>query len=46
MAEEKGEFRFEDILVGDDAVELDLYVLQKYFQGFEIPDYIRLLCDH
>lgn len=43
MVEEKGEFRFENILVGDDAVELDLYILQNYFQGFEIPEYLRLL---
>lgn len=43
MSENFGEFRFKEMLVGTDGIELDLYVLKKYFSGFEIPDYIKQL---
>lgn len=43
MAENTGEFRFNEILVGNDGVELDLYVLKNYFSNFEIPDYLKRL---
>lgn len=43
MAENKGEFHFDEILIGNDGVELDLYVLRNYFKGFEIPNYLERL---
>lgn len=43
MNEGSGEFYFKETLVGDDAVELDLYVLRNYFSNHDIPDYIRRL---
>ena len=43
MDENTGEFRFDEILVGDDGVELDRYVLFKYFPDHEIPEYIKRL---
>ncbi|MDF2542454.1 MAG: hypothetical protein K0S47_2172 [Herbinix sp.] len=41
MSETKGEFRFKEILISNDGIELDLYVLEKYFNDFEIPDYLK-----
>ncbi len=41
--ENKGEFMFENILIGNDAVELDIYVLRKYFSYLEIPEYLKRL---
>lgn len=38
--ENVGEFHFKDILIGNDGVELDLYVLRNYFSNHEIPDYL------
>jgi hypothetical protein len=38
-----GEFEFKNILVGDNALELDLYVLNNVFTNHEIPDYIKRL---
>jgi len=43
MAENKGEFSFNEILVGNDGVELDLYVLKNFFSNLDTPDYIRRL---
>lgn len=43
MAENYGEFRFKEILISNDGIELDLYVLKNYFSGFEIPDYLKRL---
>lgn len=45
MAENYGEFRFEENLVGNDGIELDLYVLNNYFSSFEMPDYLKRLCN-
>ena len=41
MAENRGEFQLEERLVGTDGVELDLYILKNYFQGFEVPEYLK-----
>jgi uncharacterized protein (DUF362 family) len=43
MSENCGEFRFQEMLIGDDGMELDLYVLKKFFSDFEIPDYLEQL---
>jgi uncharacterized protein (DUF362 family) len=43
MDENRGEFVFEDILIGDDGIELDLYVIKKYFSYLEIPEYLKRL---
>lgn len=43
MAESIGEFRFNEIFVGNDGVELDFYILEKYFDGFAIPEYLKLI---
>lgn len=43
MDELMGEFLFKNILVGDDAVELDLWVLREMFGHHEIPEYIKIL---
>ena len=43
MSENCGEFRFQEMLIGDDGLELDLYVLKKYFSDFEIPEYLQQL---
>jgi len=42
MDEEKGEFQIPEIIVGDDALELDLYIIEKYF-GIDKPEYITKL---
>jgi len=43
MAENYGEFRFKEILISNDGIELDLYVLKNYFSSFDIPDYLKRL---
>lgn len=43
MDENKGEFLFEETLVGNDAVELDLYVLNHLFGHVEMPEYLARL---
>lgn len=43
MHESRGEFRLEGILVGNDAAELDQYVLGRYFSDLEKPDYLNRL---
>lgn len=43
MDEQKGEFIMGDILVGNDAVELDLYVLQNIFPQHAVPQYLESL---
>lgn len=43
MDENKGEFMYEGTLIGNDGVELDLYVLKKYFSYLEIPEYLKRL---
>lgn len=43
MSEKDGEFPFKENLISDDGLELDLYVLEKYFSSFEIPDYLNQL---
>lgn len=43
MSESNGEFRFKEILISNDGIELDLYVLKNYFSSFEIPDYLKQL---
>jgi hypothetical protein len=43
MDENKGEFMYDDILIGNDGIELDLYVLEKYFSHLEIPEYLKRL---
>ena len=34
---------YEEALIGNDGVELDLYVLKKYFSYLEIPEYLKRL---
>jgi len=43
MDENKGEFMYEDTLIGNDGIELDLYVLKRYFSHLEIPEYLKRL---
>lgn len=43
MDEATSEFRLGDILVGDNALELDKYVLKNFFSKHEIPEYIKIL---
>lgn len=43
MDENKGEFLYEDTLISNDGIELDLYVLKKYFSHLEIPEYLKRL---
>jgi len=42
MDESSGEFELSEILVGDDALELDKYLLSKYF-NIETPEYMQRL---
>lgn len=45
MDENKGEFLYEETLVGNDAIELDFYVLKHLFGHLEVPEYLeRLVC--
>jgi hypothetical protein len=41
MLEERGEGEWDEILIGDDALEMDWYTLQKFH--LTAPDYLRLL---
>jgi uncharacterized protein (DUF362 family) len=41
MDEKKGEFLINEILVGNDGLELDLYILKKYFGYLDIPEYLK-----
>ncbi len=43
MSEEMGEFPLKDILIGDDGVELDDYVLKNFFKSVEPPVYLLQL---
>lgn len=43
MDETIGEFKLENILIGNDALQLDKYVLQNIFTNHDIPEYIRIL---
>jgi len=43
MDEVAGEFRFDEIMVGNDGVALDLYVLEHFFPKQEIPEYLKRL---
>lgn len=43
MDENKGEFMHDSILIGNDALELDLYVLNNIFVNHDIPEYIKRL---
>lgn len=43
MHEIHGEFRLDNILIGNDAAELDRYVLERYFYDIESPDYLNKL---
>lgn len=44
--ERRGEFRFPQILIGSDALELDEYVLKTYFPGLEAPEYLKILAEY
>jgi uncharacterized protein (DUF362 family) len=43
MDETVGEIEFDNILLGNNAVELDLSVLRNIFTNHEIPDYLKRL---
>lgn len=43
MAENIGEFRFDEILTGDDGLAMDFLVYEKYFKSLELPDYLQML---
>lgn len=43
MDENKGEFKYNEILVGNDGIELDEYVLKNYFSYLETPEYLKRL---
>ena len=43
MFEHRGEVDFGEILIGDNALELDQFVLKKF--GIAPPDYIKRLLD-
>lgn len=45
MDEAAGEFRFDEALIGDDGIELDRYVLSKYFSDHEMPEYVIRLSE-
>jgi len=38
-----GEFIFNEIFVGNDALELDLHLFTNYFNGCEYPEYLDIL---
>ena len=44
--ERRGEFHFPQILIGNDALELDEYVLKTYFPGLEAPEYLKILAEY
>lgn len=41
MDENKGEFLYNEILVGNDGIELDFYVLKNYFSYLDTPEYLK-----
>ena len=41
--ENRGEFMLEETFVGNDAMELDSYIFEKYFNDCEFPDYLNML---
>lgn len=43
MDEKKGEFMMPDVLLGSDAVELDMYVLKSLYSHHEVPEYLQKL---
>lgn len=43
MDEHKGEFIYDNILIGNNGVELDLYVLNNIFVTQAVPEYIKRL---
>jgi uncharacterized protein (DUF362 family) len=43
MHESRGEFMLDGIFVGNDAAELDLHLLERYFADVEKPDYLNRL---
>lgn len=45
MDEKEGEFEISEMLVGDNGLELDLFVLEKYFD-IETPDYMKRLINN
>lgn len=43
MEENRGEFMFEETLIGDNAVELDIFILNSIFPTVEVPEYLEIL---
>lgn len=43
MDEYNGEFKYNEILVGNNGVELDLHVLKNYYSYLETPEYLKRL---
>ena len=43
MAEDIGEFPMKEILIGNDGLELDDYVLKNYFGNQKPPEYMERL---
>lgn len=43
MDENRGEFKYNEILIGNDGLELDLHVLKNYFSYLETPEYLKKL---
>ena len=41
--ENKGEFIFADTFVGNDALELDLYLFENYFSDCDYPEYLDII---
>lgn len=41
MDEHRGEFLYKEILISNDGLELDLYVLKNYFSYIEMPEYLK-----
>ena len=38
-----GEFNIEELFIGNDALELDCHIFQKYFNNCEYPEYLDIL---
>ncbi len=38
-----GEFCMKELFIGNDALELDCHIFQKYFNGCEYPEYLDIL---
>ena len=41
--ENKGEFRFDEIFIGNDALELDLHLYQNFFSDCDYPKYLDIV---